>query len=241
MSKKDIQNAGPDHNTPAPVVPYDGPTGLADNITSKDLRLPRIALLQSKSPQVENQGDKYRAGMFIDTLTQEIMVSPVVFTPAFVFKNVIKWKPRAQGGGMIYKTTNFTDDVLADLQWVGDVKPTADQYINVVCLVNNYEIPLIVSFCKTSLKTGQDLATLIQLSGYAWKYTYQLSAEKVAKTAGTYYEYRIKRGELATPAQQTDAIALYNQVQGMSIDTDFEGAVQHTDTTPTTETEPSEF
>lgn len=216
---------------------YARPTGMADNITAKDLRLPRIALLQSKSPQVENEEGTYKAGQIINTLTQEVFPLPIVFTPVYIFKNVIKWKPREQGGGMVYKTTNFTPDVMTDLQWVGTTKPTADQYINVVCLVQGYDIPLVISFCKTSLKTGQDLATLIQLSGCAWKYNYQLTSIKVVKK-NTYYEFRIKRGDLATDAEGTDALNLFNQVKNISIDTDFEGVIGEE---ASTGDEPKEF
>lgn len=220
MSKKDIT---PQVETAAPSV-YTGPTGLADNITSKDLRLPRIALLQSKSPQVESDDNKYKAGMYIDTLTQDILTKPVSFVPSFIFKNVIRWKPRTEGGGMIYKTLNITDDVLKDLQWNGTEKPKADLYINVVCMVKGYDIPLIISFCKTSLKAGQDLMTLAQLSGCAWKYSYELDTAKVANAKGTYFVMKVKRGPLATPEESSNAATLYEQVKGMSIDTDYEGS-----------------
>lgn len=218
---------------------YQGPTGLADNITSKDLRLPRIALLQSLSPQVQNEGEKYKPGMFIDTLTQDILKAPITFIPSFVFSNVIKWKPRAEGGGMIWKTTNPTPEQLKEIQWNGNEKPTADQYINVVCTVPGVDVPLILSLCKTSLKAGQTLATLIQLSGCAWKYNYELDAIKTTNAKGTFYVMRTKRGALSTPEQMTSAAELYEQVKGMSIDTDYEGSTH--ETPEGTTAEPLEF
>lgn len=235
MIKKDII---PQTEPTAPAV-YDGPTGLADNITAKDLRLPRIALLQALSPLVQNEGEKYKSGMFIDTLTQDVLPSPLSFTPVFVFTNVIKWKPRTEGGGMIYKTTKMTDKVLRDIQWNGREKPTADQYINVVCMVPGIDVPLILSFCKTSLKAGQTLTTLIQRSGCAWKFNYILDAVKTTNTKGTFYVMRARRGDLSTPAIMQEAALLYNQVKGMSIDTDYEGAT-HEDV-PATDAQPSEF
>lgn len=239
MSKKDVVKQ---EEAQAPAV-YQGPTGLAGNITSQDLRLPRIALLQSKSPQVENdEKGIYKAGMFIDTLTQDVLASPIKFTPAFIFKNVIKWKPRSEGGGMIYKTMDFNDpQILKDLQWDGQTKPVADQYINVVAIVNGMDVPLIVSFCKTSLKAGQDLLTLVQLSGCAWKYHYFLESEKKAGTQGTYYVMRVKRGAVNTPEFAEPAASLYEQVKGMAIDTDYEGATHETAPVGAETAEPKEF
>lgn len=234
MSKK-VQEVNP-QTTEVPAV-YSGPTGLADNITSQDLRLPRVALLQSLSPQVQNEGDKYKQGMFIDTLTQDIIQSPVCFVPAFIFKNVIKWKPRAEGGGMLWKGVNPTAEQLAETQWNGAIKPTADMYINAVCLVEGMTTPLIISFCKTALKAGQDLATLASLSGCAWKYTYTMESIKVTNTKGTFYVPRIKRSILND--NPSEAFDLYEQVKSMSIETDYEGSTH--ETSPEADTEPKEF
>lgn len=224
---------------PAPAV-YTGPTGLASNITAADLHLPRVAVLQALSKQVQDDGDKYRQGMLINTLTQEVLPSPLIFTPVFVFKNVIKWKPRSEGGGMIYKTLNFTKEVLRDISWDKEKKPVADQYINAVCLVDGQDMPLIISFCKTSLKAGQDLLTFVQLSGYAHRYQYELTSQKTTNDKGTYYVLRIKRLGLTNEAKAAEAAHLYQQVKDMAIDTDYEGS---TDETSASETgaEPREF
>lgn len=217
---------------------YTGPSGIADNITMQDLRLPRIALLQALSPQVQNEGDKYRQGMFIDTLTQDVFPSPLIFTPVYIFRNVIKWKPRHEGGGMLWKTTNPTTEQMLDTQWNGDKKPVADVYINAVVLVKGNSTPLIVSFCKTSLKAGQDLATLCFLSKPCWKYNFTLDSVKVTNPKGTFYVMRVMRASLSTSEQMLEASELSEQVKGMSIDTDYEGST-HTD--EHTSTEPREF
>jgi len=239
MSKKDLgigKEVVPETNNKPATIP-EGPTGMASNITPSDLRLPRVALLQSKSPQVEREEAK--AGQFLNTLTQEVIESPVIFTPVFVFKNVIKYKPREQGGGIIYKTTNFTPEVIKDITWDGATKPAATQFINAVVLVKGQDIPLIISFSMTSFKTGQDLLTLIQLSGQAWKFHYALESVKAANAKGSYYVMRVKRLRPTDADTIIEAVSLYDQVKGMSIDTDFEGA-DHADST-STGAEPTEF
>lgn len=218
--------------------PKQEPTGLAGNITPQDLRLPRVALLQALSPQLQND-ESLKAGMFFNTLTQEAIVSPVVFTPVFIFKNVIKYRPREEGGGIVYKTTNFTDEVIKDCTWDGATKPSATQFINAVVLVEGQDIPLIVSFSMTSFKTGQDLLTLVQLSGQAWKYNYTLESVKNTNSKGTYYVMKIKRHSPANADTVIAAASLYDSVKGMSIDTDFED--EHQASSSTSTGEPTEF
>jgi hypothetical protein len=218
MSKKDIAV-----KTDGAVTKFDGPTGVSSNIGSEDMRLPRIALIQAMSPTA--QDGTHKAGELVNSLTQEVMGQPVILIPSFVFKNVIKWKPRAEGGGIIYRTTNITDEVKKDLAWINDQKPAATAFINAVCLVEGQgDMPLIVSFCNTSYKAGQDLATLTSLKRPAWAYHYELTAKKVTNTKGTFHVFNIKLGKPTTPEQQKAAAELFEQVKTMSIDTDYDGA-----------------
>lgn len=206
------------------VAAYTGPTGLADNITAADLKLPRVALLQSMTKQVQDQPDVYKPGGFMNTLTQDVLPTPLVFTPVFVFKNCIRWNPREKGGGIVYKTLKFTADVIKDISWQGQEKPVATQYINCVCLIEGQDMPLVISFCNTSFKAGQDLLTLVQLSGCAWKYQYELQSVKTSNAKGTWHVMRVKRLSLTAEAKATEAAHLYENVKGMAIDTDYEGA-----------------
>jgi hypothetical protein len=231
MSKEIITKTAPE------TAVYTGPTGLASNITGADLRLPRIALLQALSPLVQADSENFKQGMFINTLTQEAMPAPVVLTPTFIFKNVIKFKPRTEGGGILYKTMNFTKEVLKDISWNGDQKPAATQNINAVCLVKGIDMPLITVFHDTSFKTGQDLLTLCTLSGYAWKYQYELQSVKTTNTKGTFYVMRVRRLGETPNVEAAMAADLYENVKGMAIDTDYEG----TTVEGTTGAEPQEF
>jgi hypothetical protein len=218
MSEKDLAI----HKDGA-VQKFDGPTGVSSNIGSEDMRLPRIALIQAMSPTA--QDGTHKAGELVNSLTQEVMGQPVLLVPCFVFKNVIKWKPRQEGGGIIYRTVNITEEVKRDLAWVGDQKPAATAFINAVCLVEGQgDMPLIVSFCNTSYKAGQDLATLTSLKRPAWAYHYELTAKKVTNTKGTFHVFNIKLGKPTTPEQQKSAAELFEQVKTMSIDTDYDHA-----------------
>jgi hypothetical protein len=231
MSKKEVVVT----QAAIPAV-YDGPTGMAANIGTSDLRLPRVALQQALSPSVVD--GTHKVGALVNSLTQEEIKAPAVITPCFVFKNVIKWKPREQGGGMLYKTTNITADVQKDLAWVGDQKPTADAYINVVCLIDGQEgMPVLLSFCKTSYKAGQDLATLVQLSGCAWKFKYEIGTKLIKGAKGSYYIFTVKRAAKTTEEEAVAAKELYENVKGLSIETDFEGDTTATEQAPIEDTD----
>ena len=235
MSKKELEVK----QASTPAV-YDGPTGLASNITAADLHLPRVALLQSMSKNVQDDPKVYTPGGFMNTLTQDVISSPVIFTPVFMWKTVIKWNPREKGGGVLYKTLKYTADVIKDISWQGMEKPAATQYINAVCLVEGSDMPLVISFCNTSFKAGQDLLTLVQLSGCAWKYQYELQSLKTSNAKGTFYVARVKRLSLTNEAKSVEAAHLYENVKGMAIDTDYEGATEAA-STEVTGAEPQEF
>lgn len=235
MVKKETQPAVVQEVT-SPVI-HQEPTGLAPNISAHDLRLPRIALLQALSPQL-NENDKLRAGMFYNTLLQEEIPAPLVFTPIFAFRNAIKYNPREQGGGIIYKTTNFTPEVIKDCQWDGLNKPVATEFVNAVVLVENFDIPLIVSFSKTSLNAGKDLLTFITLSRQAWKFNYVLESHKTIKNNNTFYVMRVKRGKASDADTIIEASSLYDSVKGMSLESVFE---EEEHIAPTADGTPSEF
>jgi hypothetical protein len=196
--------------------------GLAENIGQSDMKLPRIELTQALSPTVT--AGKHKAGVLVNSLTKEELVQPLLITPVFAFKNVIRWKPRAQGGGIVYRTMNITPDVAEDLRFHGDQKPQATAYINVVCLVEGQDMPLIASFCNTSYTAGQALATLIAISGYAWKYKYRISSKQRTNNQGTFYVFDVARDTVTTPEEQSKASEMFASVKGMAtIDTDYEG------------------
>lgn len=196
-------------------------TGLGLNITQEDIRLPRIELTQALSATVKD--GTHKAGILINSLTKEALAAPTVIVPVFVFKSVIRWKPRKEGGGILYKTTDITDEVREDLAWNGDNKPVATAYINVVCIAKGEDMPIVASFCNTSYKTGQDLLTMIALSGTAWSYSYTLSAVATKNAQGDFFKFGVRRGEVTSPAQRAEAMELYKKVSTMAIDADYEG------------------
>lgn len=71
--------------------------------TKDDISIPFLNLLQSLSPQVqENNPDGARAGLFYNTVTRSLYTKPVV-VPVFRERCFIEWVPRTEGGGFVSK------------------------------------------------------------------------------------------------------------------------------------------
>ena len=75
-----------------------------EGTTAKDLSIPFISILQSNSPQVENENPKgAKPGMLFNTVSEELItgdegfvIQPVHFEEAYV-----EWVPRDSGGGFV--------------------------------------------------------------------------------------------------------------------------------------------
>jgi hypothetical protein len=89
----------------------DANSGL-ENMTSEDLTIPRIKILQAMSPEVNKREGKYvegaDAGDVINTVTNvlynednELVVLPVSYKRLF-----LEWQPRESGGGLV---TSYDD------------------------------------------------------------------------------------------------------------------------------------
>ena len=216
--------------------------GFGANIDVRDIRLPRIELVQAMSALA--QDGSFKPGQLVNNLTKQALQEPVEIIPVFVTKSAILWKPRSEGGGIIYKTSNFDDpSVKEDVQWHGDEKPKATVYINFVCRVAGEAMPLIASFCNTSQKTGFNLLSMTAMTGCAWNYKYVLSAVKKENANGKFFVFDVRMGKPTTPEEKADAVALYKQVSTLdSIDTDYEGDTTTEAASPAGATEaPKEF
>lgn len=73
-----------------------------ENQTSDDYALPFINILQSNSPQVE-EDETLRAGMIFNTVTGEVWSGKdgVAFIPCITDHNYVEFKPRDAGGGYV--------------------------------------------------------------------------------------------------------------------------------------------
>ncbi len=72
-----------------------------EDTTIADLSIPFLALLQSLSPQVEDQTiENCKAGDMLNTVTGEIVKQPFMVIPVYKEESWVRWRPRNAGGGL---------------------------------------------------------------------------------------------------------------------------------------------
>lgn len=73
-----------------------------EGTTINDLSIPFINVLQSNSPEVEEQTiEGAKAGDLLNSVTGEILQQPVIVVPVYKEAAVVEWVPRAKGGGLV--------------------------------------------------------------------------------------------------------------------------------------------
>ena len=136
-----------------------------------DLLIPRAQLLQALSPEVvEQKFDGARPGLIINSLTYDLVPSRVI--PIFCFKTYVRFNPRSRSeagfdptiepGAMIWRSTDPDDPKVQEQTGFGPngELPLATSFLNFFSYFPGIPMPLILSFAKTSYKTGKQLLSL---------------------------------------------------------------------------------
>lgn len=141
-----------------------------ENVTSDDLQLPRIDVLQALSPQVNEKKDEYipgaKVGCMYNTLTSELYPNGVHVTPVSFVNRYLLWVNREidKAGGLrgVYGTEPEAHAALAvheDKDKLEVVK-TAE---HLMILDNGDEV--ILSMSKSKMKVSRKFNALVRLKG----------------------------------------------------------------------------
>jgi len=195
--------------------------GYGDNLSNDDLLLPRVDLLQALSPVVVS-GEK-KPGQIINNITQEDLGSPSII-PIYLTKNWIRWKPRNEGGGIIWRSNDPTDPrVIEETKWVNNEKPLATAYFNFLCLVEGEDVPIVLSFSMTSYQAGRKLFTLTKMTpGPIYSCKYKLSAVSKTNNFGTFFVFDVTKEGPASEEDQAKASDLKKMFAGKELNFDSE-------------------
>lgn len=83
-----------------------------ENVTSRDLMIPRVTIIQALSPQLQKSKNEYipgaAVGQFCDVAMKDVF-DEFIFIPVMYQKNWIEWFPRTTGKGIahIYSDVNL--------------------------------------------------------------------------------------------------------------------------------------
>ena len=154
-------------NVPAVNVPK---RGLEEGVENEDVMIPRASLLQSLSPEIIEDTHKHlnlKVGQIINSLTKEVL--PDTFIPIIRFVTWVRFNPRNKedknfdptydAGATIWRSNDPHDErVLREGKFgPNGEKPLATKFVNFLCYFPGVEMPIVISFSKTSFKAGKQL------------------------------------------------------------------------------------
>lgn len=210
--------------------------GFEEQTEKEDLILPRATLLQALSPQVVDGVEGCRPGVIINNITQELL--PKVFVPIFKWTEYVKFNPRDNKaedfnpafptGALIWKTTTPTAEQLAECKFgeAGE-KPAALKTLNFLCYFVGVDMPVVLSFAKTSFKAGKLLLSLAQFSGGdMFSQKYALKTKQEEKNGTKYFVFEVQKLSKANKEEFAIAENWYENFRGKEIKTHEENITE---------------
>lgn len=188
--------------------------------TSQDMAIPFLGLLQQMSPQLQ-KGDPAHipgaeAGDLFNTVTGELLASPVLFVPCCTEHVFVEWVPRDAGGGFVGVHALNSPDVAAARQ-------TADSFNKLKAangndLVETFYIygllledvdavesasPIVLAFTSTKIKVYKRLMTRLRtVRGNPPLFAHRLAVSSVGeknKRGQPYHNLRIESAKGSLP------------------------------------------
>lgn len=185
-----------------------------ENVTAKDLLIPRLTILQGLSPQVTQGKPEFdpeaKVGQIYDVGLQEGFSGAVVIIPVHYVKQYLEWAPRNTGKGLIaiHDDPAVLDDTTLDdkrrnvLHNGNYIQETAQFYImNASAGMRKSFIPMV----STQLKKARRLLTLatderipgpggVEIVPPLYYRTYTLSTVPESNAEGNWMGWKIERG-----------------------------------------------
>ena len=143
------------------VMP-EGMGGL-NNAEQDDFSIDRLTVIQGTSKEIELHGEHERGTWVYCSTGVALDIKDLPFVPIMGYNEWIKYAAGGTGAGIEYRTQNLADVNPDDLIWgtgKNDKGFAAVKHSNWVVLFEGHDMPVIISFKKTSLKSGQALSSM---------------------------------------------------------------------------------
>lgn len=190
--------------------------GPEDEVEAHELSIPFYAILQSNSPEIEEETiPGAKPGMIFNTVTKELFPDGIFVLPVKKDYKFVQWIPRLRGGGFvaahdarselvveaIRKNGGSVFGNLITLGASGDDDLVETKFMNIMHYDPHTALPLgfgIISFSKTKIKPYNDWVTSMRLITPKVKYRVTIGASigtvKQTNPKGTFYNYVIRPG-----------------------------------------------
>lgn len=168
----------------------------SEDVSTRDMILPRVDVLQALSPQIKKSDPKYiegaEQGQFFNTVTGQLYGDEVTFVPILFRKEYVLWRLRKAGGGFVgaFKTLEEAEQARSALQNPDDHESVeSHQHFALLKTEAGWE-EAVFSMTKSKLKVSRALNTLVQIAGVdRFAKAYRLNAVEADKNGESYWSY----------------------------------------------------
>jgi len=219
------------------VIPYEekmpahlkGQTGKgrgSEDVTTEDIAIPRLSMIQSLSPQRQKKDPAYiqgaEEGMLFNPTTGMLYGESVFFIPVYFRKDYLVWKKRTSGGGFLgaHGTPELARDALIEELGRDDAGGENDyeivdtpQQFGILITKGGPE-DIVISMAKSQHKKSRAFNTLVQMAGGdRWNMVYEIRAVMENGAKGDFYNYDIKAKGYTPKDMWQRAEALYEAIR----------------------------
>ena len=206
-----------------------------EEVTTQDLQVPFVRLLQPLSPQLDKSESAHikgaSAGDIFNTVTRQLWDGDegLVVLPAFFQMKLLEFVPRQQEGGFVRELSTDSSEVrdavrdpdtgMELLPNGNEIVRTAQYYVKIVHDDGNLE-SAILDMKKTQLKKSRAWLSLMQMQKHNGKAlpmyanTYRLKAVKESNDKGSWFNWSISQeGTVPDIEAYTEAKEMYESIK----------------------------
>tara|TARA_B100000575_G_scaffold134243_1_gene106960 strand:+ start:66 stop:842 length:777 start_codon:yes stop_codon:yes gene_type:complete len=207
-----------------------------ENITTEDMQIPFIRIIQALSPQLQKDDPLYikgaEQGDIFNTVSQEIYKQDegVTLVPAFFEKKFLEFQLRSSGGGFVRELAADDKDItMTSREGTIEMLPNGNelvrthQHLVIAKSADGTIAPSVLDMKKTQLKVSRRWNTLknsarlpsralMPIYGTAW----QLTTVLEANDQGKWFNYKLDRIHDITPEIENMMLEARNMYQGVS-------------------------
>lgn len=197
---------------------FDGLNTGFENVTARDLLIPRLTILQGLSPQVTKGQPEYdddaKVGDVYDVGLGDRFPDGIIFIPVYYQKQWLEWAPRASGKGL--QGIHDSDAILQETEKDEKGKDVLDNGNYIVETAQLYGMNVTAEFrrsfipmASTQLKKARRLLTLAtsekltradgsQFTPPIFYRSYGLSTVPESNNEGNWMGWKVERGQALT-------------------------------------------
>lgn len=157
--------------TEAPAYLNQGAARGSEEVTSKDMVLPRLEIVQAQSP-IKETDESIRDGHLFNSVTQEVLGDLVYFVPVYFRLEYLIWKDQDEGGGFFgsYATEAEAKERRKEIIEDGEnpdfieIVDTPVQY-GMRITPDGISEQIVISMAKSKSKVSRKWNAMIQIAG----------------------------------------------------------------------------